>query len=122
MRRLVQQVVTCSSCTCAAGAYQSTPHRVINSDPARSRVSLPFFYEPAFDAQVLPVSHASSLEGKASFACALPCSGCCSMGCEPGCLLYWAGLGASSHSAHAGVHTVANREGACIMPFLHPLY
>ena len=38
------------------GAYQSTPHRVINSDPSRSRVSIPFFYEPAFDAQarILP--------------------------------------------------------------------
>jgi isopenicillin N synthase-like dioxygenase len=39
------------SACCAAGAYQSTPHRVINADPARARVSLPFFYEPAFDAQ-----------------------------------------------------------------------
>ncbi len=34
-----------------AGQYQSTPHRVINPDPSRSRVSIPFFYEPAFDAK-----------------------------------------------------------------------
>ena len=38
-----------------AGLYQSTPHRVLNADPTRSRVSIPFFYEPAFDAQVGPV-------------------------------------------------------------------
>ena len=38
------------------GEYQSTPHRVVNSDPLRSRVSVPFFYEPAFEAIVEPVS------------------------------------------------------------------
>lgn len=34
------------------GLYEPTPHRVINADPSRSRVSIPFFYEPAFEAQV----------------------------------------------------------------------
>jgi len=41
-------------CT-AAGLYQSTPHRVINLDPARTRVSAPFFYEPEFEAVVQPI-------------------------------------------------------------------
>ena len=39
---------------CNVGLYQSTPHRVLNADPSRSRVSIPFFYEPAFDAQACP--------------------------------------------------------------------
>lgn len=34
------------------GLYEPTPHRVINTDPSRSRVSIPFFYEPSFEAQV----------------------------------------------------------------------
>ncbi len=34
------------------GLYEPTAHRVINADPSRSRVSIPFFYEPAFEAQV----------------------------------------------------------------------
>lgn len=34
------------------GLYEPTPHRVINADPSRSRVSIPFFYEPAFEAEV----------------------------------------------------------------------
>ena len=38
------------------GRYQSTPHRVINGDPSRSRVSCPFFYEPAFEAVVEPIA------------------------------------------------------------------
>ena len=39
----------------AAGQYQSTPHRVINLDPAMTRVSAPFFYEPEFEAVVQPI-------------------------------------------------------------------
>jgi isopenicillin N synthase-like dioxygenase len=43
------------------GMYEPTPHRVINADPSRSRVSIPFFYEPAFEAQVrLPVQRGQS--------------------------------------------------------------
>ena len=38
-----------------AGQYQSTPHRVINLDSARTRVSAPFFYEPEFEAVVQPI-------------------------------------------------------------------
>ena len=38
-----------------AGDYQSTPHRVINLDRTKSRVSVPFFYEPAFEAVVQPI-------------------------------------------------------------------
>ena len=34
---------------------QPTVHRVINADPSKSRVSLPFFYEPAFEAVVAPL-------------------------------------------------------------------
>ena len=35
---------------------QPTAHRVINADPTASRVSIPFFYEPAFEAMVAPLS------------------------------------------------------------------
>ena len=38
-----------------AYALQPTVHRVINADPSKSRVSLPFFYEPAFEAVVAPL-------------------------------------------------------------------
>ncbi|CAL5228420.1 g11552 [Coccomyxa viridis] len=38
------------------GAYTPTLHRVVNADPSRSRVSVPFFYETAFDAEVAPVA------------------------------------------------------------------
>ena len=34
---------------------QPTPHRVINADLTASRVSVPFFYEPAFEAVVKPL-------------------------------------------------------------------
>jgi len=37
------------------GLYTPTPHRVINADPTRCRVSLPFFYESAFEAEVAPI-------------------------------------------------------------------
>jgi isopenicillin N synthase-like dioxygenase len=37
------------------GLYTPTPHRVINADPTRSRVSLPFFYESAFEARVAAI-------------------------------------------------------------------
>ena len=36
------------------GLYKPTPHRVINADPYRSRVSIPFFYEPCYEAIVDP--------------------------------------------------------------------
>ena len=36
------------------GLYKPTPHRVINADPSQSRVSIPFFYEPCYEAQVEP--------------------------------------------------------------------
>ena len=38
------------------GMYEPTLHRVANADRTRSRVSLPFFYEPSFDAVVTPVT------------------------------------------------------------------
>lgn len=37
------------------GVYTPTLHRVVNGDPYRSRVSVPFFYETAFDAEVAPI-------------------------------------------------------------------
>jgi isopenicillin N synthase-like dioxygenase len=37
------------------GRYTPTAHRVINTHPTQSRVSIPFFYEPCFDAQVSPI-------------------------------------------------------------------
>ena len=37
-----------------SGAYKATPHRVKNTSGV-SRVSLPFFFDPAFDAEVRPL-------------------------------------------------------------------
>ena len=37
------------------GRYAATPHRVIHSQSASPRVSLPFFFEPSFDADVAPL-------------------------------------------------------------------
>ena len=51
------------------GIYQPTAHRVINADPAASRVSVPFFYEPAFEAIVAPLPQLCSQERP---ACAAP--------------------------------------------------
>jgi isopenicillin N synthase-like dioxygenase len=42
------------------GFYKSTPHRVRNVS-AKSRLSFPFFFDPAFDAEIEPLpAHASS--------------------------------------------------------------
>lgn len=38
------------------GMYVPTLHRVVNRDPERSRVSIPFFYEPNYRANVAPLS------------------------------------------------------------------
>ncbi|CAD7700651.1 unnamed protein product [Ostreobium quekettii] len=37
------------------GLYQPTVHRVINSHPSASRISIPFFFEPNFEATVRPL-------------------------------------------------------------------
>eukprot|EP00877_Chromochloris_zofingiensis_P001590 jgi/Chrzof1/11431/Cz05g36140.t1 len=37
------------------GLYRPTVHRVINSDPSQSRVSIPFFYEPCYETVVSPL-------------------------------------------------------------------
>jgi isopenicillin N synthase-like dioxygenase len=36
------------------GIYRSTPHRVVNTS-GRDRLSFPFFFDPNFDAQILPI-------------------------------------------------------------------
>jgi isopenicillin N synthase-like dioxygenase len=36
------------------GVYRSTPHRVLNSSP-RDRLSFPFFFDPGFNARMVPV-------------------------------------------------------------------
>lgn len=46
------------------GLYQPTPHRVINADPYRSRVSIPFFYEPCYEAVVEPPAELVNKTGK----------------------------------------------------------
>ncbi|MGD9966791.1 MAG: isopenicillin N synthase family dioxygenase [Hyphomonadaceae bacterium] len=43
-----------------AGIYRSTPHRVRNSS-GRSRLSFPFFFDPSWDAEIVPLpSHANA--------------------------------------------------------------
>lgn len=37
------------------GLYTPTVHRVVNADPTISRVSIPFFYECAFETEVAPI-------------------------------------------------------------------
>lgn len=37
------------------GLYKPTMHRVVNATPDRSRISIPFFYEPNYDAMVEPL-------------------------------------------------------------------
>lgn len=37
------------------GIYKSTPHRVVAS--RAERISIPFFYEPSFDCEAVPLSH-----------------------------------------------------------------
>ena len=50
------------------GLYTPTAHRVINADPSKSRVSIPFFYETAFDSVVEPIQQLLPLSGqKASY-------------------------------------------------------
>jgi isopenicillin N synthase-like dioxygenase len=36
------------------GIYRSTPHRVLNTSP-RDRLSFPFFFDPSFNARMLPI-------------------------------------------------------------------
>jgi isopenicillin N synthase-like dioxygenase len=36
------------------GLYQPTLHRVLNAEPQRSRISIPYFYEPGFDTVIAP--------------------------------------------------------------------
>jgi isopenicillin N synthase-like dioxygenase len=36
------------------GAYRSTPHRVLNTS-GKSRLSFPFFFDPGFDAHIVPL-------------------------------------------------------------------
>jgi isopenicillin N synthase-like dioxygenase len=41
------------------GIYRSTPHRVVNTS-SRDRLSFPFFFDPSFDARMLPVDGLSN--------------------------------------------------------------
>ena len=43
------------------GAYRSTPHRVLNSS-GRSRLSFPFFFDPGFDARIVPLPGSSAID------------------------------------------------------------
>jgi len=42
------------------GRYRSTPHRVV-SPTARARLSFPYFFDPSFDATVIPVVDAADM-------------------------------------------------------------
>jgi isopenicillin N synthase-like dioxygenase len=43
------------------GAYKSTPHRARNVS-GRGRISFPFFFDPGFDAQIVPLpQHATAI-------------------------------------------------------------
>lgn len=48
------------------GIYTPTVHRVVNTDLSKSRVSLPFFYECAFEARVSPIPQLLESGQKAS--------------------------------------------------------
>lgn len=48
------------------GLYTPTVHRVVNADPTVSRISIPFFYECAFEAQVAPIPQLLSSKQAAS--------------------------------------------------------
>ena len=39
---------------------QPTRHRVVNAHPSKSRVSVPFFYEPSFETVVQPLDRLCS--------------------------------------------------------------
>jgi len=46
------------------GAYRSTPHRVKNVS-GKSRLSFPFFFDPAFDAEIVPLPQAGASDDSA---------------------------------------------------------
>jgi isopenicillin N synthase-like dioxygenase len=45
------------------GLYRSTPHRVRNVS-GRSRLSFPFFFDPAFDAEIVPLPSAGARDDR----------------------------------------------------------
>lgn len=46
------------------GVYRSTPHRVLNVS-GRSRLSFPFFFDPGFDARIVPLPGAAAQDDSA---------------------------------------------------------
>lgn len=47
------------------GFYKSTPHRVKNNVSGKSRLSFPFFFDPAFDAEIVPLPNVSASDDSA---------------------------------------------------------
>jgi isopenicillin N synthase-like dioxygenase len=50
----------------SSGLYKSTRHRVVNRSRDKYRVSVPFFYEPNYDAVITPLKIFSSEQGYVS--------------------------------------------------------
>lgn len=46
------------------GIYRSTPHRVIPPRNEKGRISIPFFYDPSYDAVIAPIDELVQRSGR----------------------------------------------------------
>ena len=47
---------------CTGGYYVATYHRAVNSSPERGRISIPYFFNPRLDSEILPIKLPDSLK------------------------------------------------------------